>query len=419
MRHTPFFRWVLTLGVVLVAASACVYIRIPDPPELRQVDLTVIEEDANGRCTVRWTDPFEHRTHEDLYLCDIERDPILKAPEYDPDTGFGWDTAFVLAEGRNKGQLYQLEWTDEAFEGRIELSDELAACGLLLTAIGLVGGNLRALTRLCGVRPGTVRQAERLERAALLVAEDHDRAVDALRSAYEPWHAERVERELSRTPVARLRSSVWERLRTAELEDAEVRTVQQVLDAGVWGLEQLPGVGRRTAAWSVAVATDKAAKVSAAVAPRGETDLLDPRTTAVLVAARVLVEAGPEAGEAAETGRALAVRLQPLLAIAAPASGYRLLLAAGPAQRRHARMAVVALRQLLAETERDGVADRFRQASVDLLRGQDGDPSGLGAWADFESRPAEYHRLLTEIKKNTRVVSAAGLENPGHRASAR
>ncbi|MFE3518784.1 hypothetical protein [Streptomyces sp. NPDC059166] len=419
MRHTPFFRWVVTLGAILIAASACVYISVPGPPELRQVDLTVIEEDANGRCTVRWTDPFEHRTHEDLHLCDIERDPILKAPGYDPDTGFGWDTGFVVAEGRDKGQLYQLEQDDEASEGRmIELSDALLVCGLLLTAAGLVGGNIRALARLRGVRPGVVRQAERLERAALHVAEDHDRAVETLRAAWEAWHSDQVELELSRTPVARLRSTLRERLRTAELEDAGVRTVQQVLAAGVSGLERLPGVGRRTAVWSVAVAAEAAAQVSTDVIPRVGTGLPDPRTTAVLAAAKVLVEAGHGAVEAAETGRALAVRLRPLLEQAAPASGYRVRLAAGPAERRSARAAVVTLRRVLAEAERDGVADRFRQASVDLLRGQDGDPSGLDAWADFESRPAEYHRLLAELTSGAQAAYGPGREDPRHRSPA-
>ncbi|MCZ0978841.1 hypothetical protein O1L60_05155 [Streptomyces diastatochromogenes] len=54
------------------------------------------------------------------------------------------------------------------------------------------------------------------------------------------------------------------------------------------------------------------------------------------------------------------------------------------------------LRRLLDGAEREGLAERFAQASVDLLRGPDDDSEGLAAWVDFESRPAEYHALLAK-----------------------
>ncbi len=53
MRHVPFFRWVLTLGVVLFGLAAYAYTSYP---ETRQIDLTVLSEKPDGRCTVRWED---------------------------------------------------------------------------------------------------------------------------------------------------------------------------------------------------------------------------------------------------------------------------------------------------------------------------------------------------------------------------
>jgi hypothetical protein len=58
---------------------------------------------------------------------------------------------------------------------------------------------------------------------------------------------------------------------------------------------------------------------------------------------------------------------------------------------------VAELRTLLDRAEEEDIAEQFAQASVDLLRGPDGDPAGLSAWADFTTRPAEYYGLLTEI----------------------
>ncbi|NEC27743.1 hypothetical protein G3I20_14520, partial [Streptomyces sp. SID8111] len=40
---------------------------------------------------------------------------------------------------------------------------------------------------------------------------------------------------------------------------------------------------------------------------------------------------------------------------------------------------------------------RFAQASVDLLRGADGDPAALAARVGFASRPAAYYGLLAEL----------------------
>lgn len=144
MRHVPFFRWVLTIGMILIGCSVGVHLTVPGFPELRQVELMVLDEAPDGRCTVRWTDPFGHREHEAAYRCDPARDPLLKAPHDGTGSGRGWETGYVIAEGADKGALYSLDGggygDDGTADERAELSDTLAMTGILLTAAGLLGG---------------------------------------------------------------------------------------------------------------------------------------------------------------------------------------------------------------------------------------------------------------------------------------
>ncbi|MFD8508845.1 hypothetical protein ACFV2L_39920 [Streptomyces sp. NPDC059687] len=111
----------------------------------------------------------------------------------------------------------------------------------------------------------------------------------------------------------------------------------------------------------------------------------------------VLREAGPQTRRAAADARNLVNRLRPLLEEAAPAAGLRNRLQAGPAARADAEAAVTELRRLLADAERHGLRERFAQASVDLLRGQDTDRAALAAGTDFERDPDAYRRLLERI----------------------
>ncbi|WP_326677820.1 hypothetical protein [Streptomyces sp. NBC_01237] len=392
----PWFRWVLALGLVLIAGSAVLYATAPGMPELKQIDLTVLDEKADGACTVRWTDPFDLREREGPYRCDAERDSILKAPNYDGGSGLGWDTGFVVAQGQDTGDLYSLDEDIEA-DDRIELSDTLVAFGFPLTVVGVVGGNISALARASGARPQAIRRARRLEEAAALVDRDHSRAVEAVRKAWAPVHEERVNEELSRIPASRLTDAAGSGLRAEVLETGGIRTVREVLDSGAWGLERLPGVEQPTAVWAVATARRIADDLRDVVEVRMDVNRPEPRSTALLVALRVLVEAGPPARNAAEAGRDLSVRLDRLLTVAAPASGWTEMRRAGRAERRRALAAVAELRLLLDDAERRGRAAQFAQASVDLLRGPDDGPAGLSAWVDFETRPAEYYGLLADI----------------------
>ncbi|MGW2656954.1 hypothetical protein ACWC1D_25255 [Streptomyces sp. NPDC001478] len=397
MGHIPVFRWVLTAGVLLIACSAVLYMAAPGMPELRQIDLTVLEESPDGACRVSWKDPFDHTAREGRYRCDADRDPMLKAPNYEEGSDRGWDSGFVVAEGDSRGELYVLGQDDATADARLGLSDILVTVGLLLASVGLVGGNLRALPRLRGVDPDLVRRGWRLSRAADALAEDHTRAVTAVREAWVRLHRMRLGEELERMPVARLRDDHADRFSTAAWERAGIRTVRDVLEGGVWMLGRVPGVGRRTAERALAAARRTAEEASGDVLVRIAPDRPTPHTTALVLALHVLVNAGPGAQEAARSARALATRLEALLGEISEAAGRRTLLLAGPEQRRRIREAMAELRVLLDEAEQGPVGHGFGQASVDLLRGPDGARDELAVRVDFESREAEYYRVLEEV----------------------
>ncbi|MFZ3499584.1 hypothetical protein ACODT5_41345 [Streptomyces sp. 5.8] len=126
-------------GIALIALSAGLY--EPTPlPELRQIDLTVLNEDPDGRCEVRWRDPYAPRDRAGAYRCTPDRDALLKAPAYDPATGYGWDTGWVLAEGDRKGELYSL---DEYEDTGTHTSQAVFGAGLFVTYIGLLAAGMR------------------------------------------------------------------------------------------------------------------------------------------------------------------------------------------------------------------------------------------------------------------------------------
>ncbi|WP_369164861.1 hypothetical protein [Streptomyces sp. AFD10] len=411
MRHVPVFRWLLAIGLALTAYSAALYAGVPDLPELEQVDLTVLEEKPDGTCEVAYANPFAFDDErEGPYRCDPRRSSSLKAPEYDSTTGFGWESGWVVAEGPDRGELFSMEAYDEEYDQQIERSDTMVMAGLPLVALGVVGGNVRSLRRARGVRPRLLRRATRLKDAAELVAEDHRRAVEAVRTAWTPLHRELVDGELGRVPVDRLRVAVEQRLHARELEQGGIRTVQDVLDAGAWTLAHFLGMERDMAEQTVTAARRTAEEVSRDVAVRFDASRPEPRTTALLAALRVLVDAGPDAHRTARVGGELAAQLKPLLVIAEPATGVREMLRTSPREHDHAIAATYDLRLILAEAERAGLAERFGQTSVDLLRGPDAtsDAGELATWADFEARPARYYETL---------AAAVEEETPGGKAT--
>ncbi|MEV0092270.1 hypothetical protein [Streptomyces sp. NPDC050738] len=404
MRHRPFFRWVLTLGVVVFGCSAYLYASYPDT---RQTDLTVISEQHDGRCTVRWNDPYHDggRQREGAYHCDPDRDALLKAPGYDPDTAYGWDTAFMYTEGPHKGDL---EPSDLDEENRFALSDELVLLGVALIAIGLIGGNTRAAMRLSGAHPKTVARARKLYEAADQVVRDQAQACEAVRTAWNALRREQIEAELSAVPVAHLfKEAAPDGTAAQHAETAGARTARDVLEAGVLGLEQM-GLGHRSAERLHAAARHRAQNIEADLTVRIDPTRSGPHTAALLTALHVLQQAGTEAHRTARTGAELATALEEALTEAEPASSYLNMLRGGRDQRETARAAVTELRTLMATADRDGLPARFAQASVDLLRAPDDRNDALSARVDFESSTGQYYRLLAQVVDGRTPLQVTG-----------
>ncbi|MFC5215070.1 DEAD/DEAH box helicase [Streptomyces coerulescens] len=249
-----------------------------------------------------------------------------------------------------------------------------------------------------------VARARRLFEAARAVVDDHARAVEAVRAALEPIHDDLARSELDAIPVARLKDLTEGRLRLGEVEKGGFRTVGQVLDAGPYRLRQLPGVGQQTADQTVAAARRIADAVRETIAVHIDVDRPEPRTTALVVALNVLVEAGPEARRAVDTAGTLTKRLERPLADAAPTSGRLRMLFAGRAGRERALTALTEVRALTEQADRDEVPRLLAQASVDLLRRPE---SEVAALIDFELRSAEYYGLLAELSGRAPDPAAA------------
>ncbi|KFG73905.1 DEAD/DEAH box helicase [Streptomyces mutabilis] len=251
---------------------------------------------------------------------------------------------------------------------------------------------------------GAVAAGGRLYEAAQAVAGDHERAVEAVRAALKPICDTAAEEVLDAIPVARLKEVTEGRLRLGEVERGGLRSVRQVLDAGSYRLRQIPGVGQRTADQVIAAARQISDAVRETIAVRIDVDRPGPRTTSLVMALHVLVEAGPDARRAVDTAAALSERLGLLLAEAKPATGRLRMLLVGQAVRARALQAVAEVRRLTEEAEQGGVPELFAQASVDLLRGTS---TEAAAWVDFELRSAEYYSLLAEISGRRPDTAAA------------
>ncbi len=232
--------------------------------------------------------------------------------------------------------------------------------------------------------------------AAQAVAGDHGRAVEAVRAALRPICDTAAEQALDAIPVARLKEVTEGRLRLGEVERSGLASVRQVLDAGSYRLRQIPGVGQRTADQVIAAARQVSDAVRETIAVHIDVDRPEPRTTSLVMALQVLVEAGPDARRAVDAAAALSERLGPLLAEARPAAGRLRMLLAGQAKRTRALEAVAEVRRLTEEAAQGGVPELLAQASVDLLRGTS---TEVAAWVDFELRSAEYYSLLAELSR--------------------
>ncbi|WP_198679459.1 DEAD/DEAH box helicase [Thermomonospora amylolytica] len=240
-----------------------------------------------------------------------------------------------------------------------------------------------------------VREAEELLAAARAVRGDHERACAEVRAAIGPLREEAARRELARIPATRLKDVTEGRLRLGALEQSGYQNVQQVLDAGPYGLQQVPGIGPQTAMQAHAAAEQIARAVREAVALRIDIDRQDdPVMTALVVALHRLVAAGPRLPRAVQAAASVEETLDRLLPAARPLRSRLRTMFAGRARREEARRAVAAIERVLTWARGEDVPTWFAQTSVDLLRPA---VSGIEAWTGYEHDSAAYHGLLVEI----------------------
>ncbi|MFF9509366.1 hypothetical protein ACF1BU_27440 [Streptomyces sp. NPDC014724] len=129
------FRWVFVVGCLLVALATWWSVASDGDP---RVDLTVIGERGDGRCVVRWTDPYGGKKRTGLFHCAPYRASVE-----------GYENGYVVSYPPFKGDLYdaQLRGT-QAFA----VTDAVGLGGLALVAFGGVGGVVRLVVRGRGSR---------------------------------------------------------------------------------------------------------------------------------------------------------------------------------------------------------------------------------------------------------------------------
>lgn len=344
MTRVPIFRWVFAVGVLLVCASGCVCLREPANPPVRQVSLSVLTEQPDGPCTVRWRDPFDGATRQGGYVCDRERPRRDKGPRsagVPPGVPAGEDLGYVLAGGPHRGELYRL-WDDsDGSPGSSSTTRVLLACGLAALAVGALGGGARLLAvpaargNLGGVRTVALR------RTAARLVDDHRRAVRTLRAACVPVSMVAVAGRNRGLPVQQ------DVLRLAMDTPAHTRGVTSNASAEL------------------------------------------------LHALWVLVETGPAVRGAAGEAEDLVGSLDTLVTGAAPLFDRRARARLGAGERQRAMTALSELRTLLAGVEERGLRERFAKASADLQRARETAPSPHAVQADFRARPEAYRSAFT------------------------
>lgn len=131
-RRKPLFRWIALLAVLVMGLGIAGSLAAERDS---QVDLTVVQEDARGNCSVTWRDPWSGAARHGPFRCDPGRDPLLNE----------WETGFVVSYGPWKGDLYNADLEGTPANA---VNDGLFLTGLLgLTGSG-IGGGIRTARRV-------------------------------------------------------------------------------------------------------------------------------------------------------------------------------------------------------------------------------------------------------------------------------
>ncbi|WP_250302612.1 hypothetical protein OG204_17380 [Streptomyces sp. NBC_01387] len=223
-RRFGIFRWVALLGAVLLGFGIYAEVASEHDP---QIDLHVVSESPAGHCTVRWTDPWEHRTRTGPFRCDPDRGALLA----------DWDTGWLVSYGPWKGDLYNSDLIGSPANDAVV---PIELIGLLISGGGLVGGTVASVRRR---RPGAhaagAAHAKAMGTAAEVQARMKPGAGPPARTTYaalaERARLQHVADERAR-PEADVREVAWWRVRGLR------RTSGLTAVAGALGVAVLPWV---------------------------------------------------------------------------------------------------------------------------------------------------------------------------------
>jgi superfamily II DNA or RNA helicase len=238
-----------------------------------------------------------------------------------------------------------------------------------------------------------IRRAGEAVGAARALLEGDERARQAVRDAYGAMHADALRERLAEVPVERLKEIV-PRLPAARLEKAGFANVGAVLDAGPQQLEQIRGVGPRSAAQAVAAARRVAETVGQDVRITADVDPDDEKGAKLLAALHKVQSAQTSVERARDPARRIGDQFGKLMTAARPLSGRVRRALAGRERRETARDAAVQLEEALAApaTERD--LKRIETANKKLTAAP-ARPATVRR--DFEKRAADYFAALAQI----------------------
>ncbi|MGW4051272.1 hypothetical protein ACWENA_10615 [Streptomyces sp. NPDC004779] len=126
---TGRWRWLVVVAAAVFAVNwNWVGAQDADP----QIDLTVVSEEPDGSCVVRWRDPWSGADRSGPYRCDPGRGQGLVGV---------WETGFVVSYGPWKGELYGYDAAGELHGSQaLDTVDSLALAASGGFLVGLVGG---------------------------------------------------------------------------------------------------------------------------------------------------------------------------------------------------------------------------------------------------------------------------------------